>query len=187
MPKVLLNNNFCRKNKKFRISQNKRMKVFVCCLFLFLIFTLCGCGSEIASAIITRDDEMTGGSLSFVYESVSRSIYIGGEGEFIQYYEKDLNKNLEAGNRIGLKIQAPNEVEDLGKTVLEIGGVTFTDMFVEIDGQEQNFFNIYPLVTKETKEIPFKITWQDNTQTYTLKIVDGTKLLSSDGEVVDFI
>ena len=163
-----------------------KIKSFICLVLILLTFSLASCGGkEVSSATISRDDEFVGGNLSFVYDEHSRTIYIGGEGEFIQYYDKDLTRNWEEGNRIGFKITAPSEVENLKKTTLEMNGMTFTDMFVKIDGQQQDFFNIYPLVTEDTKEIVFKITWEENiaTQTYTIKIVEGTALLDSDNEI----
>lgn len=163
-----------------------KFKSLICVLLIFMAISFAGCGGkEVSSAKISRDDEMTGGSLSFIYDENSRTIFVGGEGEFIQYYEKDLSKGWESGNRIGLKIEAPSEVENLKKTTLEMNGVTFTDMFVKIDGQQQNFFNIYPVVTETTNEIVFKITWEEEiaTQTYTIKIVEGTALLDNEGNV----
>ncbi len=161
------------------------------CLVVFLILcsilSFSGCGKEVSSAKITRDDEFVGGNLTFVYDEKLREISVGGEGEFIQFYDKDLARNWEAGNRIGLKIIAPKEIDDHAKTTIEIDGVTFVDMFVKIDGQRQDFFNIYPIVTEKTKEINFKICWNEsvNAQNYKIKIMSGTKLLDQSGKVIN--
>lgn len=160
------------------------------CFLFVLIFSMiflasCG-GKEISSAYITRDEEFVGGNLSFVYDEKLREIYVGGEGEFIQHYDADLSKNWTEGNRIGLKVESPSEIKNFEKATLEMNGVTFVDMFVKINGQRQNFFNIYPIVTPKTKEIVFKITWDETIepQTYKIKIVEGTKLLDKEGKVL---
>ncbi len=151
---------------------------FVCC------FSLYGCGGkQVSSANILRDDERTGGSLSFVYDDKNRTITFGGEGEYIQYYEKSIEKNLTEGNRLGLKVIAPKEIKDLSKTTVEMNGVTFADIAVKINGESQDFFNIYPLVNENTKTIKFTILWDEQVekQEYTIIIKDGTKLLNKDG------
>ena len=159
-------------------------RLFFISLVILSCLSLAGCGAkEVSSAVITRDDERIGGSLSFVYDSHEKAVYIGGEGEFIQYYEKSLERNWKEGNRVGLKITAPKEVTDISKTTLEMNGVTFADLGAKVNGEAQNFFNIYPTITETTREIKFKVSWDEETkaQEYKVIIVEGTKLLNKDG------
>ena len=60
-------------------------RLFSISLIILSCLSLAGCGAkEVSSAVITREDERIGGSLSFVYDSHEKAVYIGGEGEFIQ-------------------------------------------------------------------------------------------------------
>lgn len=163
------------------------MKKFLCLFLILSAFLLTGCGGkEISSARITRDDARTGGSLSFVYDKSAREIYIGGEGEVIEYCLADLSRNLSAGNRIGLKIYTPTELENSTNVVLEMNGVTYSSFLETIDGQIQNYAVIYPSLSPDTKESIFKITWDKDIepQTYKIRIVAGTKFLDENGEII---
>lgn len=166
---------------------NKTNILIFITIFLSL-FSLCGCGDkDLPSAKITRDDLRTGGSLSFVYDSDQREIFVGGEDEVVQYSSADESKGLEAGCRVGLKVTAPDETLDLTNATLEMNGINYSaGTFLEsVNGQLQRFFNIYPLVSKDNITIKFSVVWQDGTkeQNYTLKIVDGTKFMDKDGNI----
>lgn len=166
----------------------KKMKILLIFACFLTIFVCGGCGkTELESAKITRDDERVGGSLSFVYDPKVRKIYIGGEDEVVQFSSTNELRGLSEGNRIGLKVSAPNEKLDLSNATLEMNGINYpSGGFLEsINGQKQRFFNIYPLVTKENKTICFKVTWQEKSkeQEYKVVVVDGTKFMDKDGKV----
>lgn len=178
-------------NKKMVKKHNKNMKKLKILMFFGffgLIFCLNGCGlNEIESAKITRDDVRTGGSLSFVYDKKDRVVYIGGESDVIQYSSEDETKNLQAGNRVGLKVTAPDEAIDVENATLEMNGVNYAsgDFLELINGQKQRFFVIQPTFSKEVDEMKFSITWDDKTkkQEYKIEIIDGTKFMDAEGNV----
>ena len=104
-------------------------KMFVVLSMIFaLSFFLSGCGQEVLPfALIERDGAFTGGGISFVYDQENGKVYFGGEGECVQFYEADITKGWqEAGNRVGLKINPPIKIEDVG------------EIEVVLDGQTQN-------------------------------------------------
>ncbi len=160
----------------------KKLRLFV--LFLCVVSAVClsGCGDkELSSAKIERDDARTGGSYSFVYDKKERIITIGGEGEVIQYSSENLAEGVAAGCRIGLKVSAPDDAQDVEDATLEMNGVSYSsgDFLEVINGKKQRFFVIQPLVSEEDKDIGFSVKWQDGTkrQHYKIKIVDGTKFM----------
>lgn len=164
----------------------KKIAIFVC---LLSIFCCAGCGGkELPSAKITRDDARTGGSLSFVYDQNSRMIYVGGQDEIVQFSSADEARNLGEGCRIGLKVTAPDEKLDVSTATLEMNGINYSsgDFLEVVNGQKQRFFNLYPLVSKEDEKIIFSITWQEGTekQIYTIEIIDGTKFMDKDGNIL---
>lgn len=166
----------------------KKIKSFAILMFLISIFCITGCSNkELPSAAITRDDARTGGSLSFVYDKADRVIYLGGQGEIVQFSSSNESLGLDEGNRVGLKVVAPNENLDLESSLLEMNGVSYSSgEFLETaNGQKQRFFNIYPLVSKDDEKIVFSITWQEGTKTqkYEIKIIDGTKFMDNEGNV----
>ncbi len=167
----------------------KIMRIVVAFLLVFCVFAFSGCGTEIASATITRDDARTGGSLSFVYDKTLKTVYVGGDGEVVQYSSENLSKGIEAGCRVGLKVTAPDETLDLTNATLEMNGVNYSsDDFLEsVNGQKQRFFNIYPLVSPNDDEIKFKVMWADGTeeQEYTIIIVEGTRFMDAEGNIID--
>lgn len=168
--------------KIYSFTQNKSMKRVLICLLIFSTLLFAGCGNkELEAAKIVRDDARTGGSLSFVYDKNQKTVFVGGEGEIVQYSTDGESE----GNRVGLKIFAPNEKIDLSDASLKMNGVNYSNFLETINGQKQRFFNIYPIVSENDKEISFTITWASRTkeQKYKLVVVDGTKFMKKDGTV----
>lgn len=166
--------------KKFMIS-------FLCVLMLFCCV---GCGDkEFPSAKITRDDLRVGGSLSFVYDQNARTVYVGGKDEVIQFSAQNDELGFGEGTRIGLKISAPDEEFDVNNATFEMHGTNYSsgDFLEEINGQKQRFFNIYPLLSKEDKEVCFTLKWQDNMkeQKYKIVVLEGTRFMDKNGNVSD--
>lgn len=160
----------------------KKFKLFVAFLVIFPLIMV-GCGdSTIGNANVTRDSEMTGGSLSFEYNKTAREIFFGGEGEAIQFYEADILKGWnESGNRLGLILQAPSEVDDFETGTLTLQGKTMTagSFYRTVNGEKIGEVVLYPLVKENEREIEIKITWQDGTaeQVYKIIIKAGTILM----------
>ena len=164
------------------------MKKFMLIIFCFAsIILLTGCNQELSAAKITRDDARTGGSLSFVYDSAQQTVFIGGQDEIIQFSSEDEVKNLSEGNRVGIKVYAPDEKLDLSTASLKMNDVNYSaeDFLESVNGQLQPFFNIYPLFSEDQRQASFSVVWQENTceQNYKIKIVDGTKFLDKDGNI----
>ncbi len=166
----------------------RKIKIFLLMsLILTTVFSF-GCGGrELESASITRDDARTGGSLSFVYNKDTRKIYVGGEGEVIQYSSANDALGFEEGCRVGLKITAPDEELDLSTATLEMNDIKYSmgNFLEKINDKPQRFFNIYPAVSKQDDTVEFSITWQEKTkeQKYKLIIASGTKFMNKDGEI----
>lgn len=166
----------------------KNCRFFALGLCFLLIVGLFGCGKEFSSANITRDDLRVGGSLSFVYDNELKRIYVGGKDEVIQYSEENTEKGYSAGNRVGIKVYAPDEKIKLDETKLEIDGVKYSggEFYQTIDGQKQRFFVIYPSFSKNDMRKQFSVVWQDGAkkQTYEIVIAHGTSFMGQNGEIV---
>ncbi len=160
------------------------MKKYLICFLLLITLFASGCGAEsYPSAIITRDEANTGGNLSFVYDSHDRCVYFGGEGEYIQFYSGDEVKGLDEGYRVGIKVTAPNDVESVEGATLEVNGASYTDFLEKVEGQEQNYFYIYPIFSEKTRETNFNITWNKNAKPQIYKIIlkKQTNFLKGEG------
>lgn len=165
----------------------KKMKIFVFFMCFFSIFCFAGCNQELPPAKITRDDARTGGSLSFVYDSNNRTIFVGGQDEVVQFSSRDEERNLSEGCRVGLKVTAPDEQLDLSSATLEMNGVTYSsgEFLESVNGQKQRFFNLYPIVSKDDNETKFSVIWQEGAceQEYKLVVLPGTKFMIKNGEL----
>lgn len=159
------------------------MKKVLLIFLILLSIVSTACGTKIySSATITRDEANTGGDLSFVYDSHDRCVYFGGEGEYIQFYSANEVSGLEEGYRVGIKMIAPSEVKKLEDAVLEINGNKYNDFFEKIESQPQNYFYIYPTFNENTKEVNFKITWNQTSKPQSYKIIlnEKTNFLKSE-------
>lgn len=160
------------------------MKKYLICFLLLITLFASGCGAEsYPSAIITRDEANTGGNLSFVYDSHSREIYFGGEGEYIQFYSANEASGLKEGYRVGIKVTAPDAVTTTEDAMLEFNDATYNDFLEKVEGQEQNYFYLYPTFSVEARETNFKITWNKNAKPQIYKIIlnEKTNFLKGEG------
>ncbi len=163
-------------------------KIFLVVLCFVFIFGSSGCGQkEVASAQIFRDDARVGGSLSFVYDQKERTLFIGGKDEVVQFSQTDEVKNLNAGCRVGLKVVAPDEVDEVDDATLEMNGVNYSsdDFLEKVNGQKQRFFNIYPTFSKNDNKVEFVLKWNGKVkkQTYKIVVENGTKFMDAEGNV----
>ncbi|MBO5394700.1 MAG: hypothetical protein J6A28_02210 [Clostridia bacterium] len=151
-------------------------------LFFTIFITLfcAGCGDkEFSYNRIERDAYNTGGSVSFEYDEYSHTAYFGGEDEFLEWYEIDIAKGWnEAGNRVGIKIFMPFEVDDYksATAVVNEEKLEYDDFIVDGDNKYALF---QPLVSEENNNISIKIKWEDsaNEQVYNIVIRRGTNFL----------
>ena len=85
----------------------KKNSVAMLSLILIFIIFASACAREYSYGMIERDNSLTGGDLSFIYDENTHTAIFGGEGEIIAFYEEDRLAGLPKGNRIGFKIYAP--------------------------------------------------------------------------------
>ncbi len=175
--------------KKLEMNKNRgkimnKTKIFAIIMLIFSFsFLFVGCGDEnLPNAKVTRDSEMTGGSLSFEYNQESGHIYVGGQDEIVQFYDSNITKGWqEEGNRIGLVFYAPKKLSDYETGTLSFQGETFSGggFFRRVNGEKIGEVIIYPLISEEDKEIEIKITWQEGIkeQVYKLIIKKGTTFM----------
>lgn len=156
----------------------KKVRKIALGMCFLMIFCLLGCGKDVESAKISRDDERVGGSLSFVYDKKERLISVGGEGEVLQYSDGNIEKGYAEGNRVGLKVTCPDVDLNLENSKLMMNGRTYSvgDFYQTVDGQKQRFFNIYPAFSQDDRVVFFSVVWDSNIkeQKYKIEVVDGT-------------
>lgn len=165
-----------------------KKKIFVLVWLCLGMMCLYGCGTKkLDNASIVRDEARVGGSLSFVYDKGKSVVYLGGENEVVQFSAKDESRNLEAGNRIGIKVVAPDEKLDFEGASLEMNGITYSakEFLETVGGNVQRFFYIYPYFSKDDDVVRFCVKWQDGVkeQCYKLVVVEGTKFMDEFGEI----
>ena len=164
----------------------KKVKILLFLSIFLSVFVFAGCENrEISSAKVFRDDAKVGGSLSFVYDKNDRKIFVGGEGEVVQFSQG--NEIFDSGTRVGLKVVAPNEQLDLSSAKLEMNGINYAaDEFLErVNGDLQRYFVTYPLVSKQNSNVKFCVTWSEGIkkQCFEMRVVDGTKFMDENGEI----
>lgn len=157
----------------------KHKSVLLVILLFVIIFSPYGCGRELAYGAVERDSSLTGGDLSFVYDKQSHTATFGGEGEVVSYYVGDEDLGIKSGNRIGVKIYAPDEITDYSKAKLEFEGMQYTSgsFMSKVYDKVQNYFILKPIVSENINTLEVKVSWtQDSAaQTYIIKIAEGTK------------
>lgn len=154
---------------------------------LSLTLVACGCSKDmVAYANITRTPDATGGAnVSFNYDVDTHTAWFGGNGETIEYYAENTAIGRSAGNRVGITITAPEEIESYEGFKLTIyedkvyEGLTDAGIPTAFDGE--NFMYIYPLVSETQKEVSIKIKWNNDVeeQTYMVKVKDGTSFATA--------
>lgn len=154
-------------------------RVFLASFLAFIVMFTFGCGTNLSYGIIERDSALTGGNLSFVYDSSTHTATFGKEGEVVAYYAEDIELGRTGGNRIGVKIYAPSEVTDYSKAKLNFEGTEYVSgsFMMTVYDQIQNYFVLTPLVSDKNKELKVYVTWTPDSaeQIYTIKIAEGVK------------
>lgn len=151
-------------------------------LSLVLALMLSACGGQLEYTAIERNSEMTGGSLTFSYDRESHTAIFGGQGEFVQFYSKDITKGWEEdGCRVGIVLTAPSNIKDFESGSLTIDGKKFIagEFYQTVNNQKVGRVELTPLVSQDKREIEIKISWSENSpaQVYKIKIKDGTEFM----------
>ncbi len=167
------------------------MKLKKSCITIFIIM-IClfsfGCkDNNLSQPSLERDRYNTGGNLTFVYDEVAHVASVGGEGEVIQFYDKDLVKGWdEEGNRIGFSLLVPKEVKDYksGKANLN-GEKLLADDYISLNEGQNLIATFQPIVKNGKEDITLKITWEDgkNEQIYKIIIAKGTLFMEKQNSV----
>lgn len=159
------------------------MKFLKLAFLLILPILLCtGCNDSLPLAKISRDSELTGGSLPF--SVVENKIYFGGEGECVQFYDVDVTKGWDkAGNRVGIVLSAPAGVNEFDTGTLSMQGKTISSggFYSTVNGEKIGKVTLYPLVSPDEREVEIKITWQDGTAEQSYKVIINDKTSFMEG------
>ncbi len=160
----------------------KKNSVAMLSLILIFIIFASACAREYSYGRIERDNSLTGGDLSFIYDENTHTAIFGGEGEIIAFYEEDRLAGLPKGNRIGFKIYAPCDVQDFSKAKMTFQGKEYlAGSFMQtVYDQTMNYFVLTPVVSKDNSSFDVKVVWNQNAkeQVYHIKIAQGTVFAS---------
>lgn len=165
-----------------------KTSILISMIALTLFLVACGCSKEISIpyGTVTRTPDLTGGAnLTYSYDEKTHTAWFGKEGETIAYYSEDKDKGRSAGNRVGIKITAPTEVETYEGFKLTIyDKVTYEGLDENgkpkaFDGD--NFVYIYPKVAADQMSVTITIKWNKDVeeQTYYVRIIDKTNFANA--------
>lgn len=153
--------------------------VFALCLFLCASTLFVGCTEkiELPYSVLERDVAKIGGeNLTYKYDANERILTIGGKGEKIEFYTvNDAIGRSQAGNYVGVKIEAPSSITDFKESEIEYNGkISKNGEFLV----GKNYTVLRLKVTEREKDFEIKIKWQKNAkvQKYKVHIAEGTEL-----------
>lgn len=158
-------------------------KYFYFVIVIFIVITpyiLVGCGDKkLPQNDVFRDDQNIGGNISFYYDRQLKTAVFGGEGEIVPFYNKDIVYGWEKeGNRIGIKIIAPKEIDEFESGWAQVGNkkIINGEFYQIVNGQKSNVAIFYPLVDENNLNVSIEICWQEGfkTQIYHVKIDENT-------------
>lgn len=157
-------------------------RVIISCFIFVCLFAITACQHDLPYSQVSRDSEMTGGSLSFVYDNESHTAFFGGEGEIVQFYHADIAKGWkEEGCRVGVMLTAPSQVDDFESGSIWVDGekIQGGEFFNFVGETRVRRVNLTPIVSKEKSEIEIKIEWSDGVpaQVYKIQIKEGTQFM----------
>ena len=159
-------------------------RVLISCFIFICLFVISACQQDLPYQKLSRDDEMTGGSLTFVYDNESHTGFFGGEGEIVQFYNADIAKGWkEDGCRVGVSLTAPSEVTDYESGSLWVDGekIQGGEFYQTVGENKVGRVVLTPLVSEEKREIEIKVEWSDGIpeQVYKIQIKDGTQFMKT--------
>lgn len=138
-----------------------------------------GCGQSLPQMSIERDNYLTGGNLTFVYDEASRTAFFGGENEVIQYYDIDISKGfLKEGNRVGLKLIPNEEINDIGSLTFKFGKeeIKGEDAVTKINDKTA-FFQLFPIIKNAGEKIEISIEYKGQKCKYFVEVNSKTILM----------
>ena len=116
------------------------------------------------------------------------------EGSTVTYYEADESVGrMVAGNRFGIRINAPEELEykdykdiNITRTMTKYDGTVETKEMTWSDVQDdERYYGTWPLVTEGLKEVKIELTWsEDNIQTIVINLPEDI-ILEQPKEVIN--
>ena len=117
------------------------------------------------------------------------------EGSTVTYYEADESVGrMVAGNRFGIRINAPEELEykdykdiNITRTMTKYDGTVETKEMTWSDVQDdERYYGTWPLVTEGLKEVKIELTWsEDNIQTIVINLPEDIILEQPKEELVE--
>lgn len=128
---------------------------------------------------IERDTYSTGGDISFLWDSVGKIAYFGGENEILQYYEMDIAKGiLKSGNRVGVKLILSKNIKDISSLTFKIDKeeINADTVATKIDG-EVIYFQLFPLVESAGQTIKVGLEYKGEKDEFYIKIHEKTILM----------
>ncbi len=161
----------------------KKLKVFVIFFVLVVSLFMPACGKQtLNQPALQRDNQHIGGNLSFEYDNQTHTAYFGGEGQYIEFYDIDIARDFQKkGNRIGIKVTAPLEVDDFDTGIATAGDekIEGGEFYSQVDGKKTREAVFYPIIKKDQRVVNLNIVWQDGIkeQCYKIVIKDGTKFV----------
>lgn len=159
----------------------KKSQVLVIFSIFLCVLMLCGCGSKtLESANVEPVADLTNGGVKIEYNKDLKEIYVGGEGEVLNYFEPDIALGVDKpGWRVGLKFTAAAEVTEYETGIMTMQGKTISagQFYRNVNGQKSRDMIVYPVFSEEEREIEIKVIWQDGTkeQTYKVKVLPHTQ------------
>ena len=116
------------------------------------------------------------------------------EGSTVTYYEADESVGrMVAGNRFGIRINAPEELEykdykdiNITRTMTKYDGTVETkEMTWSSVQDDERYYGTWPLVTEGLKEVKIELTWsEDNIQTIVINLPEDI-ILEQPKEVIN--
>ena len=116
------------------------------------------------------------------------------EGSTVTYYEADESVGrMVAGNRFGIRINAPEELNyedykdiNITRTMTKYDGTVETKEMTWSEVQDdERYYGTWPLVTEGLKEVKIELTWsEDNIQTIVINLPEDI-ILEQPKEVIN--
>lgn len=136
--------------------------------------------NDLSSTVFVAEDKIPKGTISWDpgYTGGVEPVVDGDEITFdgeIEWYGADVSLGRVEGNRVGVKITAPEEytADDLNNATFTYNGTTYEWLEVTDDIVDGRYVYVYPIVSNDNKEIEIVISWVDGyEQTFKIKVTD---------------
>ncbi len=162
-----------------KVLKKVTVTILTLCLLLGFSLSMVGCTEkiELPYSILERDPASIGGeNLTYKYDAHERILTVGGQGEKIDFYTvNDAIGRTMAGNYIGVKIEAPEGVDNFKESEIEYDGIVTKNGEFLVG---KNYTVLRLKVTERERDFEIKIKWKKDAkkQTYKVHIAEGTEL-----------